>query len=256
MNIILNADDFGDSESINQSILELHKLGIISSTSVIAKSKYYDMAVEISKANPQLGIGVHLCLDGPFNIGSDYRTILNKKTKQFFNKQNIIKKLRRFAVDGNELYKEYYLQIEKVMDSGIKITHLDHHHHLHLYFPVLKAMIKAGNKFRIPFIRTQKIVLHQNKNLLNKWYRNLHQFYVKKRINAVDAYFDPYIQNKSEYDKCYTRLRILFEKNLKTVEIVLHPRTMNDPETRFFTSIKTLELLANQVIISYNDLKL
>src|SRR4030042_1293737 len=222
MKFIINADDFGESESTNRTILELHKHGIISSTTVIANSNHYDMAVEISKDNPRLGIGVHLCLDGPFNIGTHYRTILNEKTRQFFDNFYLIDKLKRFDIDGNEIYSEYCLQIEKVMDSGIRISNLDHHHHMHLYLPALNAMIKACKRYKISFIRTQKIILHHNKNIFNKLYRNFHQYYVKRRLNAVDGYFEPGILNDSEYDKYYTQFRSLINKHYKTVEVILH----------------------------------
>jgi predicted glycoside hydrolase/deacetylase ChbG (UPF0249 family) len=256
MNIILNADDFGESESVNRTILELHQRGIVSSTTIIAKSKHFDMAVKIAKDNPRLGVGVHLCLDGPFNIGKNYQTILKDNTRKFFNKYSIINKLKKFAVNGNEIYREYCLQIEKVLDSGIHISHLDHHHHLYLYLPALNAMIKACRKFKIKFIRSQRIILHQNGNLINRLYRYLHQYYVKKRgLHAIDGYFEPGILHESKFDKYYNRLRSLFEMNCKTVELVLHPKNMNDPETKFFTSKKVLHLLNNHNIINYFDLK-
>ncbi|NJK85379.1 MAG: ChbG/HpnK family deacetylase [Bacteroidales bacterium] len=81
MNIIINADDFGLSEKVNLSILNLHKIGVVTSTTLMSKGEQFNMAVKMVKDNPQLGVGVHLCLDGPFNVGKDYMTLLDKKHK-------------------------------------------------------------------------------------------------------------------------------------------------------------------------------
>jgi predicted glycoside hydrolase/deacetylase ChbG (UPF0249 family) len=186
MKIIINADDFGISESTNLTTLMLFKKGIVSSATIMAKSDFFNMAVDISKDNPKMGVGVHLCLDGPYNIGNDYKTIIDRNSNQFYNQPRITYRLKRMKTDESEIYKEYCLQIEKVLDHGIQISHLDHHHHLHLYIPALRAMIKAAKRYKISLIRSQKIILHSNSNYLNNLYRNFHQLYVRSRFRTVD----------------------------------------------------------------------
>ena len=253
MSLIINADDFGLSESVNKTILLLHKQGVVTSTSLIANGDKFGEAVKISQENPRLGIGVHLCLDGPFNIGKDYTTILDN-TGQFFHKQKVIKNLKRFSFDVSEIYKEYCLQIEKILDHKIRISHLDHHHHLHLYFPALRMMIKAAKRYKIRYIRSQRIFLHSNKNRLNYLYRNIHQIYLKSHIKVINGYYEPAIKvspdNKNDYDRL---LELMNYKN-KIIEIMLHPVDKNDPETIFFTSEKVSTLLKQSRILNYNDL--
>jgi chitin disaccharide deacetylase len=255
MKLIINADDFGQSDDINNTILWLHKNGIVSSATIIAKGLCFKKAVDISKDNPNLGIGVHLCLDGPFNIGTDYDTILDADKSQFLNKTKIITKLRTFAVDESEIYKEYCLLIGKVLDHGIKISHLDHHHHLHLYPSTLRMMIKAAKKFKISFIRSQKIVVSQNINLPNHLYRNIHQFYLKKHLNTTDGYFIPGLNSSSNKETSYNRLLKLISQKRGIVEIVLHPVSAHDPETAFFMENSVADLLKKQVIMNFNNLK-
>jgi len=255
MQIVINADDFGTSESGNLTTLNLFKQGIVSSSTIIANSKYFNMAVDISRDNQQLGIGVHLCIDGPNNIGNNYKSIIDKSTRQFYDQTHITHKLKRMSANESEMYKEYCLQIEKVLDHGIHISHIDHHHHLHLYFPALRAMIKAAKKYKIRYIRSQKIILPINKNYLNILYRNIHQLYLKSRHKTIDGFFEPQIDDNTNYDVSFARLSKLFKIKNKTIEIVLHPLKENDPETRFFTSDPTKQLLKNISIINYNDLK-
>lgn len=255
MNIIINADDFGNSETGNLATLKLFKCGIVSSASIIANSKFFDMAVDISKDNPRLGIGVHLCLDGPHNIGNNYKSILNNTTHQFYDKNQITHKLKWLLTYESEIYKEYCLQIEKVLDERINISHIDHHHHLHLYIPALKAMIRVAKKFKIGYIRSQRIVLHTNNNYANRIYRDIHQLFLKNRHNTIDGFFEPHIEDGSNIDICFNRLSDLLKMEGRTIEIILHPHEENDPETSFFTSNRTGQLLANATILNYSDLR-
>ncbi|MCK5136206.1 MAG: ChbG/HpnK family deacetylase [Bacteroidales bacterium] len=254
MRLIINADDMGTSEESNNTIFMLHKKGIVSSSTIIASGRYFSHAVEISKDNPNLGIGVHLCLDGPFNIGNGYQTIFNRDTNQFYNLDEILKKLKRFSIDESEVYMEYCLQIEKVLDSGIQISHLDHHHHLHLYLPSLRSMIKAAKRFNIRYIRTQKMLFNKHNNLIKKIYKSFHQAYLKSRIKTIDGYFTPDLQKDLNFKEQYKILSKLLSMNNKIIEIMLHPESENDPETRFFSSSKISNLLAKHEIVSYYDL--
>lgn len=253
MRLIINADDFGASEGINNNILKLHKLGVVSSTTIIANGSCFKSAVDISKDNPNLGIGIHLCLDGPFNIGKDYNTILDKNTNQFYNSNQIIKKLREFKVEESEIYKEYSLQIEKVLDHQIKISHLDTHHHLHVLPLTLKSMIKAAKKYNIHYIRSEKMYFRDNQSISNYLLRYAHQIFLKIRIKAIDGIFEPGITKHSNYEDCYLRLSKLVMLNDKTIEIVLHLNDTN-PEISFFTSERVLSLLSKNNIINYHDL--
>jgi predicted glycoside hydrolase/deacetylase ChbG (UPF0249 family) len=255
MKLIFNADDLAISEKMNNTILMLHKQGIVTSATIIAAGKYFNHAVEISRDNPALGIGVHLCLDGPFNIGDGYSTIMSRNTNTFFTNHQLKEKFSRFSVNESEIYREYCLQIEKVLDHQIKISHLDSHHHSHLYVQSLKSMIKAARKFEIHYIRSQVGLLRQNQSFINHAYRYCHQLFLKSKIKTVDGIYEPSCDDYSDYEKEYYRFLKLLTTNKSTVEVMLHPRDKDDPETLFFTSDKVKDLLSNHNLINYNDLK-
>jgi chitin disaccharide deacetylase len=255
MNLIINADDFAVSENINNAILMLHKMGIVKSTSIIAAGENFDHAVEIAKDNQKLGIGVHLCLDGSFNIGKDYHSILNSTTQQFCSSSEIVKKLKRFSIDESEVYRESCLQIEKVMDHHLKISHLDSHHHLHIYLPFLNCMIKAAKKYRIGYIRSQRVLSPENQSLTNWFYRFCHQLYLKSRIKTIDGFYEHHITEDSNYEINFNRIFKLLYAKCSILEIILHPHYIEDPETKFFSSKRVMNVLMQQNLISYHDLK-
>src|SRR5690349_13442158 len=60
--LIVNADDFGRSPAINRAILSAHREGILTTASLMVNEPACAEAVELAKANPSLGIGLHLSL--------------------------------------------------------------------------------------------------------------------------------------------------------------------------------------------------
>ena len=58
--VIINADDFGLVQGVNEGIVKAHQEGILTSATLMANMPGFDQAVEIARANPELGVGVHL----------------------------------------------------------------------------------------------------------------------------------------------------------------------------------------------------
>src|ERR1041384_2733884 len=60
--LIVNADDFGRSHSINQAVIRAHREGILTSASLMVNEPDAVEAIALAKANPKLGVGLHLTL--------------------------------------------------------------------------------------------------------------------------------------------------------------------------------------------------
>src|SRR5262249_59679510 len=61
-NLIVNADDLGWTEGVNQGIAEAHRRGLVTSTSLLANGRAFASALAVNREHPELGIGVHLNL--------------------------------------------------------------------------------------------------------------------------------------------------------------------------------------------------
>ncbi len=68
--LIVNADDFGASRGINRGILELHESGVVTSASLMMGMPAADHAVKLAKANPALGVGLHVTLTDEDTVAS------------------------------------------------------------------------------------------------------------------------------------------------------------------------------------------
>src|SRR3954453_15501354 len=60
--LIVNADDFGRSHSINQAVIHAHREGILTTGSLMVNEPACDEAVALARENPRLGVGLHLTL--------------------------------------------------------------------------------------------------------------------------------------------------------------------------------------------------
>jgi len=60
--LIVNADDFGISDSANRAIERAHREGILTSASLMVAGDAAAAAVQIARNNPRLGVGLHSVL--------------------------------------------------------------------------------------------------------------------------------------------------------------------------------------------------
>lgn len=153
--LIINADDFGLHESVNTGIIEGHTAGIITSTTIMPGSKAFEHAVSLAKLHPKLGVGVHLTLVGekpvcqPDEVASlvDGDGCLASQYPQFL-KNYILGKIKL-----SDVRRELTAQVQKAADSGILITHLDSHQHMHIVPGIIEITIDIAKEFGIKAMR-------------------------------------------------------------------------------------------------------
>ena len=149
MKIIINADDFGFSPKVNKAIYESAKSRYISSTTIMAVAPSLEEAVETSGELDDISFGIHLVFDD--NLPS-----LTGRPP-FFDQNNLVN-IRRLNLSKIDIItNEFSKQIEKLLNRGINISHIDTHHHIHLYPLVMIAVVKVANRYGIKKIRSQKI---------------------------------------------------------------------------------------------------
>lgn len=141
--LVVNADDFGFTRDVNAGIVEAHRNGILTATTLMANGREFDDAVELAKRHPSLDIGCHLVLVSGNSVQPPYRPLPRDVTQ-------LVTALARRTI---AVEKELDAQIGKIVDAGIRPTHLDTHKHTHLLPPVLDAVAKLSRKYSIPWVR-------------------------------------------------------------------------------------------------------
>ncbi len=62
--LVVNADDFGFTPDVNEGIVEAHRRGILTATTLMANGDAFDDAIACARETPSLDIGCHLVLIG------------------------------------------------------------------------------------------------------------------------------------------------------------------------------------------------
>jgi chitin disaccharide deacetylase len=141
--LIVNADDFGFTRDVNEGIVEAHRNGILTATTLMANGAAFDHAVALARENPSLDVGCHLVLVQGRSVEDPSRMLPATMTE--LGRVMLQRKL--------PVYEELLAQVRKIVQAGIRPTHLDTHKHTHLLPPVLEAVAQLAHEFGIPWVR-------------------------------------------------------------------------------------------------------
>ena len=140
--LVVNADDFGFTPDVNEGIVEGHRRGILTATTLMANGDAFEHAVRLAREVPTLDIGCHLVLIGG-------QSLVTGKALPGGPAQLLAALARREI----PVYQELAAQVRRVLDTGIVATHLDTHKHTHLAPPVLDAVARVAQEFGIRWVR-------------------------------------------------------------------------------------------------------
>ncbi|HEY3442586.1 MAG TPA: ChbG/HpnK family deacetylase [Paludibaculum sp.] len=141
--LAVNADDFGYTRGVNSGIVAAHVDGILTSTTLMANGAAFDDAVRLSRAVPSLDVGVHFVLVGGDSLLEPARALPVSVSALM---QAVV--LRRIRV-----YDELRAQMVRIVEAGIRPTHVDTHKHTHLFPPVLDAVARLAEEFGVAWVR-------------------------------------------------------------------------------------------------------
>jgi hopanoid biosynthesis associated protein HpnK len=154
--LIINADDFGLTAGVNRAILELHKAGVLTSTTLMAKAAATEEAIEMARSTPSLGVGCHVVLvDGePVLPARELPTLVDPRTGRFLPALGpFLQRLFTGRICSSEIEAEAAAQIALLQSKGVALTHIDTHKHAHMFPGVLRPALLAANAAGIRAVR-------------------------------------------------------------------------------------------------------
>ena len=155
----MNADDFGLTSGVNRAIVELHRAGLLTSATLMAKAGATDEAIEIARATPTLGVGCHVVLvDGEPVLSpcDDILYLADPVDGRFQPTPGAFldlfyrgpkKRIQR------EIEAEASAQIASLQSRGLRLTHIDTHKHTHMFPAVLRPVLRAARAAGIRGVR-------------------------------------------------------------------------------------------------------
>lgn len=153
--LILNADDFGYTQGVNEGIIRAHRGGILTSATLMANGPAFDDAVERAKLSPTLGIGCHLVLTGGFCVAprEEIPSLADRDGRLPRSLGNFVARVSVGSIRTKDIERELRAQIEKIRRAGIEPTHVDTHKHTHVHPRVMGAVGRVAREFGITRVR-------------------------------------------------------------------------------------------------------
>ena len=140
--LVVNADDFGFTTDVNAGIVEAHRRGILTATTLMANGDAFDDAVRLARETPSLDIGCHLVL-------IQGRSLLTGRPLP----RTVTQLMSALARRELRIYEELAAQVRHIEQAGIRPTHLDTHKHTHLAPPVLDAVVRLAREHDARWVR-------------------------------------------------------------------------------------------------------
>lgn len=223
MRIILNADDFGYSEDTVRATIDCFERGALTSASIMVNMPATDRAVAFARANPQLSFGVHLTyvsdgLERP--VAKPHEVPALADASGYFLPSN---EVRRRALLGRlpteQIAHETSAQLERLHDSGVRISHVDSHGHLHKFKPFRDVLEQVLPRFGVTRVRTvQNVYLRRPLRSPTYWFGGVWQRQLRRAFVTTERFY----MSASAGDAAWPE-RLLGVVSGSSLEVGVHP---------------------------------
>jgi predicted glycoside hydrolase/deacetylase ChbG (UPF0249 family) len=217
--IIVNADDFGYSYTVNRAILQSFQRLLINSTSLMANMEGFGDAVGLVHAQRELQgkIGVHLNLTEGAPLSEEIRLcprFCDAEGQFCYHRERPIFLLSRS--EKRAVYGEFSMQLDRVFAAGILPTHLDSHHHVHTEWGIAPIASRLAREYGIRRMRLTRNMGRRG-GYAKQLYKVLFNYWHIRRHGSFDRldYFGDIADMKFLLDTCTPAGKV--------IEIMVHP---------------------------------
>ncbi len=176
--LVVNADDFGRSHSINQAVVQAHTEGLLTTASLMVNGAAAAEAVALAREHPRLGVGLHLSLVCARSTlkPTEIPGLVDHRFQ--FSNHPVWAGVRYFFHRGLrwQLRHEIAAQVQKFQATGLPMDHLNGHLNLHLHPTVFGLLWRHAEGWGIRGLRLTRDPFWLNARLASgRWaYRISH----------------------------------------------------------------------------------
>ena len=159
--LIVAADDFGMSAGVNAGIIRAYREGILTDASLMVNGRAFAEATELARANPGLGVGLHLMLVQGRCAAPPATIPLLADADGVFGNAPVWAGMRFFFIPGvrAQLRREIIAQLDKFLATGLPLSHVDGHLTIHMHPVVVDLLIDVSERYGIRAVRLPREAL-------------------------------------------------------------------------------------------------
>lgn len=224
MRLIINADDFGISENVNHAIDYCFNNSFIQRTTIMVNMDSSDSAVVLAKEHgyaDKVGLHLNLVEGTPFTEPVK-NTIFC--TNGMFNGRALRIQKNRFFLDKQvqeAVECELRAQIEKYIEYGFTLLHIDSHEHTHTNPSIFRLLLPLMKEYGFLSVRLSRNIPENEITGLKKIYKNIFNKKVMKfnRYNQDSQWHVSFFGSQDDVDKIATDTKY----QNSSIEVEVHP---------------------------------
>lgn len=233
MKLILNADDFGQSQDTFEETVRCLEARALTSATIMVNMPYSAEAMAYARDNDDFSFGVHLTfvresehtVEGPVSDPQAVSSLVDEDGR-FKISGEIRKAAMSGRLDEDEIAREIEAQIKTALDHGVQVSHVDSHGHLHKFGPFVGALRRVLPQFGIDKVRTvQDIYLKTPWRSPTYWLGRGWRKQIRASFTTTDHLYLP----TSAWDESWPeRLLEVLAHREGIVEVGVHPGINED----------------------------
>lgn len=155
--LIVNADDGGYSDAVNEAIRACYLAGAITGASVMACGRSFRGAASMLRQIGKTEVGAHLTLTGGLSPATqDVASVSSLVGPDGFFPATCRAFLARYfagRIRKDEVCTEFNSQVARIREQGLEVTHLDSHEHIHVLPAVREIVVALALDMAVPYVR-------------------------------------------------------------------------------------------------------